>query len=78
MDATPQAVEQALGAPAFKGHDGDARIWRYSGTTCAVLIFFYEGEGGLVRSAHVDARRLSGGSADVSACLREVVNTPQA
>jgi len=74
----PATVEQHLGQPAFDGREGAARIWRYSGKGCALIVVFYAEPDGSVRSAHLDARRLEGGSADINACLRDVVNTPQA
>jgi len=76
IGVTPQAVEQQLGQPAFDGTDGEARIWRYSGTTCSLLVVFYPQEDGTVKSAHLDARRLEGGAAPVEPCLRQVINAP--
>lgn len=78
IGVTPQAVEQQLGAPAFDGSDGEARIWRYSGTNCALLVVFYPEADGSIKSTHLDARRLQGGSTPIEPCLREVVNAPRA
>ncbi|MDW3098302.1 MAG: hypothetical protein R8J41_09410 [Alphaproteobacteria bacterium] len=78
IGVTPQAVEQQLGAPAFDGSDGEARIWRYSGSNCALLVVFYPEADGSIKSTHLDARRLQGGSTPIEPCLREVVNAPRA
>lgn len=78
IGVTPQAVEQQLGAPAFDGSDGEARIWRYSGSNCALLVIFYPEADGSIKSTHLDARRLQGGSTPIEPCLREVVNSPRA
>lgn len=78
VGVTPQAVEQQLGAPDFDGSDGEARIWRYSGTSCALLVIFYPEADGSVKSTHLDARRLQGGATPIKPCLREVVNAPRA
>ena len=79
----PQTVRQHLGSPAFDGSDGEARIWRYSGSNCALLVIFYPEEdgakdGGMMKSSHLDARKLEGGATPIGPCLREVVNTPGA
>ena len=79
----PQTVRQHLGDPAFDASDGDARIWRYSGNNCALLVIFYPEEdgpnsNGMMTSSHLDARKLEGGAAPIGACLREVVNRPGA
>ena len=74
----PQTGRQHLGSPAFDGSDGEARIWRYSGSNCALLVIFYPDEDGTVKSSHLDARKLQGGAAPIGPCLRQVVNTPGA
>lgn len=78
IGVSPQVVEQQLGAPAFDGSDGEARIWRYSGSNCALLVVFYPEADGSIKSTHLDARRLQGGATPIEPCLREVVNAPRA
>ncbi len=78
IGVSPQVVEQQLGAPAFDGSDREARIWRYSGSNCALLVIFYPEADGSIKSTHLDARHLQGGATPIEPCLREVVNAPRA
>ena len=78
LGVSPAEVERYLGAPAFEGRDGAARLWRYSAPECTLLIVFYEDGTGGDRSAHLEARRPEGGAAETRACLGALVNAPRA
>lgn len=68
----PEKVRAVLGSPAFRRTEPGAEIWQYGAPGCRLFVYFYEEANGLA-SAHLDARQSAGGSADLTACLSEVV-----
>ena len=73
VNVSPIVLTEKLGAPRFKRTEPSAEIWRYGAEGCLLLIFLYEDPSGL-RSTHLDARKASGGPADLNACLASVSN----
>ncbi|MFZ3033666.1 MAG: hypothetical protein WA138_06610 [Parvibaculum sp.] len=74
----PAALSLRLGPPAFKRAEPDAEVWQYSGSDCALFVYFYKVPAGSFASTYVDARKTLGGPADTSACLAQVVKNQNA
>jgi hypothetical protein len=74
LGVAPSALAISLGPPAFKRSEPDAEVWQYSGGSCALFVYFYKTDAGSLASTYVDARKTTGGAADTSACLGEIVS----
>lgn len=67
LDAAPEQVQSALGAPDLRRRDGTAQVWLYAPSPqCRVDVVFYA-DVGPARVAHAAARLADGMRED--ACL---------
>ncbi|MDZ4381035.1 MAG: hypothetical protein U0942_06810 [Parvibaculum sp.] len=73
LGAAPAAISARLGEPDFRRAEPRAEIWQYAGGDCSLFVYFYETEGGVLGSRHVDARKVEGGPASKDACLAAVL-----
>jgi hypothetical protein len=73
LGVAPSALSARLGAPSFKRTEPDAEVWQYGGAACSLFVYFYKTDDGALASTYVDARKATGGAADASACLADVV-----
>ncbi len=69
--ASPQVLENLLGAPSLTRREGNGEYRRYDLSTCALIIILYPDEGGVVRAAHIDTAAVNAGGdkPDLNACL---------
>ncbi len=70
-------ITSAIGAPAFRRKDGEARIWQYRGTNCLLDVFLYK-NGSSLKVKYAELRRRAGGGLTESACLANAVTTGKA
>jgi len=74
LGVAPSALSARLGAPALRRTEPDAEVWQYSGSDCALFVYFYKAGHGALASTYVDARKSSGGPASTDACLADIVS----
>lgn len=74
LGVAPSALSARLGAPALKRTEPDAEVWQYSGSDCALFVYFYKAGHGALASSYVDARKSNGGPASTDACLANIAS----
>ncbi|MES1989567.1 MAG: hypothetical protein V4441_01285 [Pseudomonadota bacterium] len=74
LGVAPSALSARLGPPALKRTEPDAEVWQYSGSDCALFVYFYKAGHGALASTYVDARKSSGGPASTDVCLADIAS----
>ncbi|MGE5147718.1 MAG: hypothetical protein ACM3N5_13275 [Candidatus Eiseniibacteriota bacterium] len=66
-------VSSLLGKPGFTRTDGPAQVWQYSGQSCALDVFMYQGTAGY-KVEYTELRRLGSiGAVDDPTCLADAL-----
>lgn len=75
LGLAPEALRQRLGEPSLRRAEGDAEIWLYAGTACALDLILYPAAGRL-RVAQASARASGAEPRTEAHCLRELAAGP--